>query len=222
MPSAEHRPGAATAAPAAWLESLAAAGDELVQRHTVDAGAQLLRRGDALTHVYVVLDGVVRISRETRFGHTRIVGLALAGDTFACDALASGLYGGDAHAACRSAVAAVDPRRWVGAAARDARLPALDALASVQMARMMRQDSRLRLTAAARVADFLLQLIERDGSDVVELPVACKDVANHLDLRAETMSRMLRRLAELDALRRLAPTRYQVDAERLRQIRATH
>ena len=222
MSAVEQIPVVPSATDAAWLDALAEAGHAAVRRHAFDAGAQLLRRGAPMTHVFIVLDGVVRISRETRSGHTRIVGLALAGDTFACDALASGLYGGDAHAACRSAVAAVDPRRWVDAAARDARLPALDALASVQMARMMRQDSRLRLTAAARVADFLLQLIERDGSDVVELPVACKDVANHLDLRAETMSRMLRRLAELDALRRLAPTRYQVDAERLRQIRATH
>ncbi|OIQ88371.1 fumarate and nitrate reduction regulatory protein [mine drainage metagenome] len=181
-----------------------------------------MRRGAPLTHVFVVLDGVVRISRETRIGHTRIVGLALSGDTFACDALASGLYGGDGHAARPTVVAAVDPRLWVDAAARDARLPALDALASVQMARMMRQDSRLRLTAAARVADFLLQLVERRGGGVVELPVSCKDVANHLDLRAETMSRMLRRLAELGGVRRLAPTRFEVDAERLRQIRATH
>ena len=206
----------------AWLDALAAAGHAVVQRRGVDAGAQLMRRGAPLTHVFVVLDGVVRISRETRNGHTRIVGLALAGDAFACDALASGLYGGDAHAARRAVVVAIDPRRWVDAATRDARLPALDALASLQMARMMRQDSRLRLSAASRVADFLLQLVERGGGDIVELPVACKDVANHLDLRAETMSRMLRRLAELGGVRRLAPTRFEVDAQRLRQIRATH
>ena len=117
-------------------------------------------------------------------------------------------------------VAAVDPRRWIDATARDPGLPALDALASLQMARMMRQDSRLRLMAAARVADFLLQQVERDGDKVVELPVTCKDVANHLDLRAETMSRVLRRLAALQGVRRLAPTRFEVDVERLRQIRA--
>ena len=211
---------AAVAGITARLGELAASGHAALQRRAVEAGAPLLRRGAPLTHVGVVLEGVVRISRETRSGHTRIVGLALAGDVFGCDALASGLYGGDADAASRSVVAAVDPRRWIDAAARDPDLPALDALASLQMARMMRQDSRLRLMAAARVADFLLQQVERDGGKVVELPVTCKDVANHLDLRAETMSRVLRRLAALHGVRRLAPTRFEVDVERLRQIRA--
>lgn len=200
-----------------WLGSLPPRTLQRLHPQRVDKGTALFRRGEHLVHVFAVLQGVVQVSRSVAPGRARIIGIALDGDVVGCDALATGIHAGDALVARESVLCAIDPQRW---APRAARLPQLAALAELQMVRMMRQETRLRLVGLSRVADLLLQLAEQSGCAQVELPLDRRGIANYLGHSPQTLSRALRRLDALHCLRRVDPLRFEVDVERLRQVRA--
>ena len=54
--------------------------------------------------------------------------------------------------------------------------------------------------ATGRVAGYLLRVDEAGVGDSFALPVLKKDLASHLNLTSETLSRTLRRLAQLDLI----------------------
>lgn len=191
----------------------------VTQARPVAAGTLLFRRGEVLRQVYAIDSGVVQVSRSVEQDRCRIIGLALAGDVVGCEALSGGVYGGDALVVRDASIRAIDPWRW-SRAARGSALTQLLGLADLQMARMVRQAVRLRLAGRARVADFLLQLAERAGGAIVEFPLEGKAVADYLGLRPESLSRILRRLAEARCLRRAGGTRFELDLERLRRLSA--
>ena len=189
------------------------------QARQVAAGTLLFRRGEPLRQVYAVEAGVVQVSRRVDTRRCRIIGLALAGDVVGCEALSGGVYGGDAVVARDARIRAIDPWRWSRAASGSA-LAQLLGLADVQMVRMVRQAARLRLAGRERVADFLLQLAERAGGVEIEWPLEGRAVADYLGLRPESLSRILRRLAEARCLRRTGPMRFELDLEALRRLSA--
>lgn len=204
----------------AWLGSLPASCLRRMHPKRVGEGTALFRRGQALAHVFAVLHGVVQVSRGAAPGLPKIIGVALDGDVIGCDALATGTYGGDALVVRDSVLWVIDPRRCAPRPSGTPRAPELARLAEVQMARMMRQETRLRLAGLSRVADLLLQLAEQGGRTEVELPLDCRGIANYLGLRPETLSRVLRQLGDTQCLRRVGRLRFDVDLARLRQVRA--
>lgn len=204
----------------AWLGSLPAGCLRRMHPQRVGEGTALFRRGQPLAQVFAVLHGVVQVSRGAPPGQPRIIGVALDGDVVGCDALAAGIYGGDALVVRDSVLWAIDPQRCAPRPSGPPRVPELARLAEVQMARMMRQETRLRLAGLSRVADLLLQLAEQCGRTDVELPLDCRGIANYLGLRAETLSRVLRQLGDMQCLRRIGRVRFDLDLARLRQVRA--
>lgn len=192
-----------------------------LQRRALAAGQPLFREGDSLCRVFVLMSGAVQVSRVDRHGRARIVDLVFPGDVLGFDDFASGVYAGSAQALRDALVCAIEPARWHSLGERDSRLPPLANLGAAQVRRAMRQNMRLRLGSAGRLADWLLQLAAKLESSSIELPLSYQDLAEYLDLRPETLSRALRELERRQCLRRVGGARLELDAERLRLTRAT-
>ena len=149
----------------------------------------IFSENDDATHVYRVVSGAVRTSRLLSDGRRQIEEFHFAGDVF-------GLEGGDDYQSTAEAVedtvVAVYPRGIFESAS-----PA-DAVVSGQLvAALARSLSRARehmlllgcKTAIEKIAAFLLSLADRLKSTVLTLPMSRTDIADHLGLTIETVSR---------------------------------
>lgn len=154
----------------------------------------IFAQDDRATHLYRVLSGVVRTSRLLSDGRRQIDAFHFAGDVF-------GLEIGDEHRCCAEAVddavVAVHPRDVLGGTSQ------ADAASSGQLvAALGRSLARARehmvllgcKTALERIATFLLGLSERLESDVLRLPMSRTDIADHLGVTIETVSRSFTQL----------------------------
>jgi len=159
-------------------------------------GEALYAEGDEAEYFYKVVSGTVRICKMLHDGRRQIEAFQFAGDIF-------GLERGAEH---RFTAEAVD--RLVVLAFRARNLESLlrdnpdlggqlmgSVLASLDHAR----DHMVllgRKSAREKVASFLLDLADRLSSDGhIELPMQRADIADHLGLTIETVSRTLTQLA---------------------------
>jgi len=154
---------------------------------------EIFAEGDCTAFFYKVISGAVRTSKLLTDGRRQIDAFHLAGDIF-------GIEPGAEH---RFSAEAVGPAKVV-----IYRRCSLDALASGNGAfarqvvqAMMRSLERAqnhmlllgRKSAVEKVATFLLDLAARQGGHV-ELPMSRCDIADHLGLTIETVSRSLTQL----------------------------
>jgi CRP/FNR family nitrogen fixation transcriptional regulator len=183
---------------------------------------EIFAQGDGATHFYRVVSGVVRTSKLLSDGRRQIDAFHLAGDVF-------GLERGEEHRFTAEAVAdcVVVAFRRCGVAA----LMSSDSqLAQQVVTAMMRsleraQDHMMllgRKTALEKIASFLLDMANRvsksDGQ--IDLPMTRMDIADHLGLTIETVSRTLtqlerERVIELPAARRTIVLRDKAALRRL-------
>lgn len=150
--------------------------------------------------VYKVLSGAVRTTRLLSDGRRQIGAFYLPGDVF-------GLEFGPVHrfsaeAVTQTDVAIVRRSAVERAAERDPAIARqLWTLASHELADL--QDHMLllgRKNASERVASFLLKLSRRAHSRVIELPMSRCDMADHLGLTLETVSRAMSQMARSHAI----------------------
>lgn len=168
-------------------------------------GDCILRQGDDAGCIYEVLSGVIRVTRLTEDGRRQILAFAYPGDVVGF--APGGVHMAECDAITDARVTAHDQRALSRA------VPALrERLAEAAIAEIARMQDQIltlgRLSAAERVAGFLWRLGLRAGSrraDGVELalPMRRADIADHLGLTIETVSRAFTRLrgAGLIALR---------------------
>lgn len=144
--------------------------------------------------VYKVVSGAVRTTRLLSDGRRQIGAFYMAGDVF-------GLEAGPAHrfsaeAIAPSEIALIRRSALEQAAENDSHMAKqLWALTSHELEDL--QDHMLlmgRKNAVERVGSFLLKLAKRASSGVVELPMTRGDIADHLGLTLETVSRTLSQL----------------------------
>jgi CRP/FNR family nitrogen fixation transcriptional regulator len=158
--------------------------------------------------VYRVLSGTVRTCRQLADGRRQVEAFHLSGDVFGLEC--GGVHYASAEAVGDCEVALVRRSAVETAALRDGTAArALWLLATGDLERVRRLTLTLaRKGATERVASFLLAMAARGGGDIVDLSMSRNDLADHLGLTIETVSRTFTqlersRLIELPSPRRV-------------------
>ncbi|MBX3455602.1 cyclic nucleotide-binding domain-containing protein [Ferrovibrio sp.] len=182
----------------------------MVRGQALEPHQMLFQEGDAAEHVYTVTSGQVSLARSLPDGRRQIVDFAGPGDFLG---LSLGLeepvtHRLSAEALTQSRVCRL-PRAAFNRLMQDE--PALSRRALEFAARRIRasQEQQLSLgrkTAAERVASFLVDMAERNlarggNASPLSLPMTRADIADHLGLTLETVSRAFSRLRKLGLIK---------------------
>ena len=176
--------------------------ERITQTIAAPLGTTLARSGEPRTHVYTVTEGALRLVRTLADGRRQVNGFVLPGDYV-------GLSGSDHHRYDIEAIADSRVCRVPTTQMRDLRLqyPHLERKLLQRACQELdaAQDNALalaRLQPPERLAAFLLHLAEREtrlGSRVgkrISLPMGRGDIADHLGLTMETVSRTFTKLRQ--------------------------
>lgn len=180
---------------ARWLDVLAGVAVQKKYRK----GEVIFLQGDKCPGLFVVGSGLVRIYKIAPTGKEHVLHFAEPGRTFA-EVAALGHFSVPAHAdAVEDVVCALLPTDRLQALLRAHHELCLQLLVGMsfwvrQLIGLM-EDLVLR-DASARVARKLLALDPAGNGAPFVLPMLKKDLASHLNLTSETLSRTLRRLAD--------------------------
>jgi CRP/FNR family nitrogen fixation transcriptional regulator len=157
-------------------------------------GAMIACEGDPTDYIYAVVSGVVRSCRTYRDGSRGIVGFHLQGEFF-------GWSGDLVHslaleAAAHTLVLFFKRSALLAAAMQDGRMANYLLFATTNELRRMQEHSLLMSRSAeCRVTTFLLDLSKRLGkTKYLDLPMSHQDIADHLGLTIETLSRTITKL----------------------------
>jgi len=175
-----------------------------VSRSAVNKGDHLFHAGDPAEHLYVVRGGALKTYVVSPGGDEEVRGFQLADDVAGLDAVCHARFCTSARAisrawVCRLPIAAVRSRMLESASFRDRVLTALGR----EFDRLHNMLHRERCTADQRVASFLLSQLNSGSSNdnAIELSMSRADLARHLDLATETVSRVFARLQSRQIVR---------------------
>jgi CRP/FNR family transcriptional regulator len=168
-------------------------------------GQMIFREGDPCPGIYVVGEGAVRIFKLAPNGKKHVLHFARAGMTFA-EVAAIGQFDCPAYAdASEDSVCALIPEagfREIAGQDHGFCIEMMTGMSKwVHNLVGLLEDLVLR-DATARVARHLIQSDDTDGKGEFTLPMRKKDLASHLNLTSETLSRTLHRLVECNLIER--------------------
>ncbi|HXE03755.1 MAG TPA: helix-turn-helix domain-containing protein [Methyloceanibacter sp.] len=201
MQRAENRSIAAP--PAVAVQRKAAEVDPLARFGTVvtlNSGEALFVEGDEAAYYYKVVSGAIRSYTLMPDGRRQIADFFVAGDFF-------GLTDHAVQSLAAEAITAANLVRYrrhsvdEQAVSQPALARYLLDIACANLAAARHQMVLLgRKTAEERIASFLLTLFERIGrvereEEIIDLPMSRTDIADHLGLSTETVSRTFTSLA---------------------------
>lgn len=185
-----------------WKERLA----QLAYLSEFSAGQVILREGDAVPGLYCVSAGLVRVVKDGPRGRQLVLHLAQPGQTFAEVAVFGNFAAPASAEAIKDTTCAVIPSTSLRALLElhhDLCLGLLGSTALWVRALVTRLEDIVLWDASARLARYLLQASSASAPRVVELPVLKKDLAAHLNVTQETLSRTLKKLSEADPIESL-------------------
>jgi CRP-like cAMP-binding protein len=196
--------------------------DQIGRILSVSHGAQIYDEGDPVKYLYVVVSGAVRACRYSLDGRRQIVRFCLPGDTFG---LEPELY----HTVSTEAINNTSVREirqtvFYKLAAHDEEV-AHHLWISVysQLARDQEHILRLGKLATERVSDFILELAGRiPNCGTLLLPMSRQDIADHLGLTIETVSRTITNLTRTGVIEKANGRRITIrQTRRTRSVHAT-
>ena len=169
----------------------------------VRTGTLVVHEGAPLESLYFISAGTFKSVHTDPDGYELVQGFLARGDVIGLDGLSDGVYGGDAIALEDATVAIVTFRELISASRT---VPALEQLIFLASGREIRRKNHtLEVMAAVgaevRLARFLLQLISRQveqgySARRMVLRMSRRDIASHLGIAHETVSRSLTALAD--------------------------
>ncbi|MCO6438738.1 MAG: Crp/Fnr family transcriptional regulator [Phycisphaerae bacterium] len=162
-------------------------------------GTVVFREGDECPGIYVVAEGAVRIYKIAPNGKEHVLHFARPGSTFA-EVAAIGGFPCPAYAeAVEDSASVLVPQVGFRQIMLDDHAFCIEMMTgmSLWVHRLvgLLEDLVLR-DATARVAHYLLQTDKPEAGSRFTLPMRKRDLASHLNLTSETLSRTLRRLLD--------------------------
>jgi len=177
-------------------------------RGPIRSGEHLFREGDAFHALYAVKSGAVKTYTIDNQGREHVLGFHIAGELAGLDGIHSGRNRCNAVALQTTSVCAVPFARLEQVIHE---VPGLQAQMLRIMSRELSASAQLATdhTAEERLAGFLVGLSKRYTRrglppNLLSLPMPRRDIASHLRLATETVSRLFARFQEdgLVAVRR--------------------
>jgi len=166
-----------------------------------EPGTVLFQQGDPAAHLYIMLEGTVKVVRSQEDGSEALISILGRGDTIAeCAYCAHETYTFSAEAVTRARLLPVGVDTIADCVARDPGFAlVLLRLQQRNLELLVDQVEQMKLkTAAQRVALFILrQRRGQTGTAVVELPYEKALIAQLLGMNPESFSRALAKLREL-------------------------
>lgn len=166
-----------------------------------DRGELLFQQGDPATCCFLVLEGWVKLYRETADGHEVVVSLFTVGESFAETMMfRGGRYPATAETVTPARLLHIDGQLLREAIMRNPQVSfEMLAASSLHLRRLVEQVEQLKAQSAPkRIASFLLSLSAvRSGAARIELPYEKLLIANRLGMKPESFSRALRRLQDI-------------------------
>jgi len=160
--------------------------------------------GEAADYIFLVVSGVVRSCKTFRNGTRNIVAFYLPGDLFGLDDQKCPL---SIEAATDAMVLFIKRSGLLSLAARESRVANfLLAITTGELRRAQEHGLLMNRNAKCRVATFLSDLSKRLGkTGSISLPMSHQDIADHLGLTIETLSRTISELERLRLIARVSP-----------------
>lgn len=165
---------------------------------TYSRGEEIFGEGEAAEYFYKVASGVVRACKMLDNGRRQIGAFYLPGDYF-------GLEVSSEHSlSCEAVVnatvivfkrsALIERAKQDGSAARK-----LWEITATELGRAQHHILQLIRSAEERVSSFLVEMADRDArsANEFELPMSRQDIADHLGLTIETVSRTMTRFRDV-------------------------
>ncbi len=167
---------------------------------SIEADRNVALEGARREAVIGVVSGLVRCFRVTPDGRRHIVRFVRAGELICLGA--HGTYRNSAETVTASSIVIFPARTLEACAERDAsvRQAILQAMTAEIAARDRTQFRLGRLWADERVADFLVELSEQSNKQAarsIAINMSRADIADHLGITLETVSRALHRFQKL-------------------------
>lgn len=185
--------------------------DDIINRNRpLSRGGVLFHEGLPFEAVFAVRSGAVKTCSSTPSGEEQVTGFYLPGEIVGLDSIGNptGNYGSTAIALETTAVCALPFDALQDLAAK---LPNLQHHLFRLMSSEIRADQQVmqlvgRRTADERIATFLLTLSARYkrrhlSENHIHLPMSRSDIANHLGLALETVSRIFTRFQQMEVLK---------------------
>ncbi len=173
---------------------------EVSSVHDYPRGKLLFLRGEPATNIYLLLDGWVKIYRDTPDGEQTVIGILRTGETVAEAAIFLGQdYPASAEVVSTSRLLEIPADFLLNLLRHDSdvAIKMLGTLSQRMRGLVLHIEQIQARSTPQRLGDFLLGLCgEKEGSAVIDLPYDKSLVAARLGMKPESLSRALAKLRD--------------------------